>query len=94
MTDRETRHILITGRVHGVGFRAFVADQARQRDLSGWTRNRSDGGVEVLVTGPHTDVAAIVEACMEGPRSAKVERVEELAPIEPASGPFTILNDL
>ena len=39
----------ITGRVQGVGYRAFVQKQANQLKVKGWVRNMSDGGVKILV---------------------------------------------
>ena len=51
-SDRVIRHIVVRGRVQGVGFRAFVEDEARQRGLQGWVRNRRDGSVEAVFAGP------------------------------------------
>ena len=80
--------ILVSGRVQGVGFRAWVQHEAELRALGGWVRNRRDGSVEAVFTGPRTAVDAMVEACRKRPRSAMVERVDVLAedPAEPASG--------
>jgi acylphosphatase len=71
------RHLVIHGRVQGVGFRAWVADTARQRGLSGWVRNRKDGSVEAVFAGPAQDVAAIVAECRTGPPAAEVVKVDE-----------------
>ena len=94
MSDSETRHIRIMGEVQGVGFRAWAKSEAERRGLSGWTRNRRDGSVEVMMSGDALAVAAMVGACRSGPRGATVQSIEDLAPIEPPSGPFTIVNDL
>jgi acylphosphatase len=45
-------HVRIVGRVQGVGYRAWTVDEARRRGLSGWVRNRSDGDVEAVFSGP------------------------------------------
>jgi acylphosphatase len=71
------QHLSITGRVQGVGFRAFVTRQARSRHLRGWVRNRSDGTVEALLIGESAAVAAVVVDCERGPAMARVDRVEQ-----------------
>ena len=65
----------ITGRVQGVGYRAWMMRRASGFGLRGWVRNRADGSVEALVTGDDDRVAAIVEACREGPFGARVSNV-------------------
>ena len=60
------RQVTIRGRVQGVGYRAWVEHQAQSRDLEGWVRNRSDGSVEALFSGP-ADVVPMVAACRRGP---------------------------
>lgn len=72
-------HLTITGQVQGVGFRAFVIGQAQRHGLSGWVRNRRDGGVEALVCGNPAAVAAVIAECERGPRHARVDRVEREA---------------
>ena len=46
------RHVTIRGRVQGVGYRAFVDDEAGARGLEGWVRNRRDGSVEAVFAAP------------------------------------------
>jgi acylphosphatase len=70
------RRLIVHGRVHGVGFRVFVARAARSRHVAGSARNRLDGTVEVVLEGDAEDVAAVVRICSEGPRSASVTHVE------------------
>ncbi|MCW3472984.1 acylphosphatase [Limobrevibacterium gyesilva] len=75
-----TLRLVISGRVQGVGYRAWMADQAQALGLSGWVRNRSDGTVEALVAGDDDAVAELLRASRLGPRLAVVtEIVEELA---------------
>ena len=64
-----------TGRVQGAGYRAWALQRASQLGLRGWVRNRADGSVEALVIGDEDRVAAIVEACREGPFGARVSNV-------------------
>jgi acylphosphatase len=68
--------LMITGRVQGVGFRAFVEDEAQRRNLRGWVRNRRDGAVEAVLAGPVDAVSAVIEACRRGPSSAQVKAVD------------------
>ncbi len=75
------RQVRITGRVEGIGYRAWVEHRARSHDLEGWVRNRRDGSVEALFAGPETVVADMVAECRRGPPSALVDGVAD----EPAS---------
>ena len=69
------RHVVIRGIVQGVGYRAWAEDEALQRELEGWIRNRRDGTVEAVFSGPDHEVEAIVLACRQGPRGARVDAV-------------------
>jgi acylphosphatase len=72
--------VTIRGRVQGVGYRAWVEHQARAHGLEGWVRNKTDGSVEALFSGPQDVVADMVASCRRGPSSARVDAViEELA---------------
>jgi acylphosphatase len=70
--------IIVRGRVQGVGFRAWVAQTAVARGLAGWVRNRRDGSVEALFVGPADAVAAMIDACRQGPLPARVTSVETM----------------
>jgi acylphosphatase len=71
------RQVTITGRVQGVGYRAWVDHRARNQDLEGWVRNRRDGSVEALFAGPADVVSEMVAACRRGPPTARVVSVQE-----------------
>jgi len=71
------RHVTVTGRVQGVGYRAWVAGEASARHLEGWVRNVRDGNVEALFAGPAEAVADMIAACRRGPSMARVEAVKE-----------------
>jgi acylphosphatase len=75
------RQVTITGRVQGVGYRAWVDHQARNHNLEGWVRNRRDGSVEALFAGPENLVSEMVARARRGPSSARVDKVTE----EPAT---------
>jgi len=67
-----TRHLLITGRVQGVGFRFYMQRKARELGINGWVRNRRDGSVEAMVQGSAEAVEAMTAWARHGPPSAAV----------------------
>jgi acylphosphatase len=73
------RQLTVTGRVQGVGYRAWVEHRARAHDLEGWVRNRRDGSVEALFAGPADVVAGLIDRCRRGPSTARVDAVTEEA---------------
>jgi acylphosphatase len=73
----------VTGRVQGVGFRAFAARVARALALSGGARNLEDGGVEIIASGPVHALDRLEAALGEGPRLSRVSHVD----IEALSSP-------
>jgi len=73
---KQVRRYRVHGRVQGVGFRAFVWRQAGALGLQGWTRNCSDGTVEVLASADETALEELHEKLSEGPLWSRVDRVE------------------
>ena len=69
-------HLFISGRVQGVGFRAFTQRNALQLQLAGWVRNLDDGRVEAVIAGPQDKVAGLLKLLERGPRGARVEKTE------------------
>ncbi|HZP78296.1 MAG TPA: acylphosphatase [Pseudolabrys sp.] len=76
MTDTAIRHVVIRGRVQGVGFRAFVEDEAHHRRLQGWVRNRRDSSVEAVFAGSPQAVDDMIAACRMGPPAARVDAID------------------
>lgn len=71
------RQVTVSGRVQGVGFRAFVEFHAMKLDLEGWVRNRRDGSVEAVFAGPGEVVEAMVALCRQGPPASRVASLAE-----------------
>lgn len=69
------RHVYISGRVQGVGFRWYTRAQARALDLVGWVRNLPDGSVEAVFQGERESVEAMTEWCSSGSPSSHVKSV-------------------
>lgn len=77
MSARAIKHVVVKGRVQGVGFRAYVEDEALRRNLQGWVRNRRDGSVEAVFAGTAEAVDDMIAACRAGPRVSKVESLDQ-----------------
>ena len=75
----ETRavHLLVSGRVQGVGFRYFVLQAARRHGVNGWVRNRLEGDVEIRAEGRRAAVDDLIEEIRRGPRYGRVDHVEQ-----------------
>lgn len=85
-------HLLIHGRVQGVGYRAFLQAEAERQGLSGWARNLRSGEVEAVVAGSADAVEVLIEACRKGPLGSRVDGIvhSDGAPPRP-TGPFQVL---
>ena len=89
-----SKRLVVSGRVQGVGYRVWMAEQAKILGIDGWVRNRADGTVEALISGTADAVEELARACRRGPRFAQVDTlVEEIAdpPDEPG---FLLLPSL
>jgi acylphosphatase len=69
-------HVIISGRVQGVFFRANTKQQAEKLDISGWVRNTNDGKVEAVFQGNENAIDEIIKWCHIGPPLSKVVKVE------------------
>ena len=70
------RRIIVQGLVQGVGFRYSLARTALSRGVAGWAGNRADGTLEAVFEGEPEAVESLVRFSEQGPRGAKVDRVE------------------
>jgi len=69
-------HVIISGHVQGVFYRAHTRDFARKFNVNGWVKNRTDGRVEAVFEGDEEDVKSIIDWCNDGPPGASVAGVE------------------
>jgi acylphosphatase len=78
MSEDDFTHLRlrIEGFVQAVGYRNFVIVEANKLGVDGWVRNRADGTVEALVSGPNAAVETLVGLCMKGPPGSTVKNVE------------------
>lgn len=74
--DITSLRVQVHGFVQGVGFRDYLMTMARQQNLDGWVRNRADGTVEALVSGPTKAVEIFVGGAARGPHGARVNAVD------------------
>jgi len=72
-------HLLIHGRVQGVGFRESMIYEAMRLGARGWVRNRADGAVEAVFDAPPAARAALFAWAQRGPDVARVTRVDTRA---------------
>lgn len=69
-------HLIISGLVQGVFFRANTKQKADALKLFGWVKNIPTGKVEVYAIGNQKDLEAFVEWCHQGPSRARVAKVK------------------
>lgn len=74
-TPTVTKHLIISGRVQGVAYRAWLIQKAEAGGIHGWVKNRHNGTVEALLHGPEDKVNALIERTHKGPDAAHVTDV-------------------
>ena len=70
------KHIIITGKVQGVGFRYWLHKAAMQKNVTGWVRNKISGEVEALLIGKDEEINSLINLCEIGPLSSEVTKVQ------------------
>ncbi len=68
-------HLIISGRVQGVYYRAFTQNTALRLGLHGWVRNMPDGGVEAVFEGQRQLIEQAISACKKGPSGSRVDHI-------------------
>jgi len=74
-TAQRSVTIRVEGVVQGVGYRDWARRTATEAGVAGWGRNRHDDSVEMRVQGGRDRCDAVADACLKGPRAARVTRV-------------------
>ncbi len=76
MDDRLTFHVIIGGRVQGVGYRDALRLEAERLGVTGWVRNRTDGSVEAVIQGRRVALEALLQWARCGPPAARVSGLQ------------------
>jgi acylphosphatase len=92
---QETLHLIVKGRVQGVGFRWYVVDEARRLGLAGWVRNNRDGSVELCAGGAPEALRSLESHVRKGPTGSRVSDVEHVEDgrTRDLQAPFSIARD-
>ena len=69
-------HLIVSGRVQGVWFRAGTREQALELGLCGWAKNCPDGTVEIHAEGDKKTLEQFITWCRKGPPAARVSALE------------------
>lgn len=72
----KTNHLIISGQVQGVFFRATAKRKAQSLNLTGWVKNTTEGNVEIIVSGNEEKLIQYIKWCNDGPAKANVEDVK------------------
>ena len=87
------KHIVITGKVQGVGFRYWLYKAAVLNNIKGWVKNKISGEVEALLIGNDLEIDNLIKLCEKGPSSSRVTKIEVQNYQEEYSGKsFEIIN--
>jgi acylphosphatase len=70
------KHLVISGKVQGVGFRYWIQNLAINNNINGWVKNRSSGDVEALIIGQEKEVQKLIKQCKIGPSSATIQNIQ------------------
>jgi acylphosphatase len=65
-------HIIVKGRVQGIGFRFHTQKQATKLNIQGYVRNLANGDVEILAYGDEDAMQQFMAWCRQGPQWADV----------------------
>lgn len=85
-------HLIISGKVQGVFYRATCQEVAESYSLKGWVRNLPTGQVEVLAQGEKEKIEKLIMWCKKGPSGAKVSGVNiEWQEVSEELGNFSIV---
>ncbi len=69
-------HLMVSGRVQGVGFRYFTHNEAKRFGIIGWVRNTMDGKVEILSSGSKAILEEFLSIVEQGPPGSRVTNIK------------------
>ena len=70
------KHLVISGKVQGVGFRYWMQNLAIENNISGWIKNKMSGDVEALIVGQKKEIQELIKQCKIGPSSATIQNIQ------------------
>ena len=70
------KHLVISGRVQGVGFRHWLQGIANKKNIFGWVKNKIEGDVEALIIGGEKEINDLIKFCEKGPLSSNVDHIK------------------
>jgi acylphosphatase len=70
------KHIVISGKVQGVGFRYWMKNLAINNNINGWVKNKLSGDVEALIIGQEKEIQKLIKQCKIGPSLASIENIQ------------------
>ncbi|TDX47812.1 acylphosphatase [Orenia marismortui] len=76
MSAKVRKHLYISGKVQGVGFRWYTSEKAAYLGIKGWVKNLSDGRVEATISGDKDKVKKMIDFISTGSPLAQVDKVE------------------
>ena len=69
------KHLIISGKVQGVGFRFWIRNLAINNNINGWVKNKSSSDVEVLIIGQEREIQKLIKQCKIGPNLAVIKNI-------------------
>ena len=72
------KHVIIFGKVQGVGFRYWLYEKAIKKNIRGWVKNKINetSQVEALLIGDDENVNDLIKQCKKGPHFSNVIQVK------------------
>ncbi len=70
------KHLIINGKVQGVGFRYWMKNLAINNNINGWVKNKMSGDVEALIVGEEKNIQKLIKLCEIGPSSATIQNIQ------------------
>ena len=68
--------IIVSGRVQGVCYRAFVLHRANELNIKGYTKNLMNGNVKVIASGEDNTMNIFIDMLKEGHSMARVDNIQ------------------